>query len=174
MRARAYNFGHMGRGLALKCITLGFAGRDTIAHRYTPYSCAPHAACCCLAAQITASDACVNMVTVAESRRRSALVGTACQRVLLDSSGESHGCVHSCVDDHVDFEPHQVRLSTGEATRRKPAQRVSSVAHTRSREPPSTSGGTASRGGGVVFALWQGTIPTIDVTRTNITYPATF
>ena len=120
---------------------------------YTPYSCAPHAACCCLAAQITASDACVNMVTVAESRRRSALVGTACQRVLLDSSGERHGCVHSCVDDHVDFEPHQVRLSTSEATSRKPAQRVSSVALTRSREPPSTSGSTASRGGGVVFAL---------------------
>ena len=119
---------------------------------YTPYSCAPHAACCCLAAQITASDACVNMVTVAESRRRSALVGTACQRVLLDSSGESHGCVHSCVDDHVDFEPHQVRLSTGEATRRKPAQRVSSVALTRSRErhrqrdaPP--CGHQARRGG---------------------------
>ena len=63
---------------------------DTIAHRYTPYSCAPHAACCCLAAQITANDACLNMVTVAESRRRSALVSTACQRVLLDSSGEGH------------------------------------------------------------------------------------
>ena len=76
----------MGRGLALKCITLGFAGRDTIAHRYTPYSCAPHAACCCLAALITANDACVNMVTVAESRRRSALVGTACQRVLCSTA----------------------------------------------------------------------------------------
>ena len=107
-------------------------------------------------------SSCVNMVTVAESRRRSALVGTACQRVLLDSSGESHGCVHSCVDDHVDFEPHQVRLSTSEATRRKPAQRVSSVALTRSREPPSTSGRTAqARRGGrfriVLFPLGKWT-----------------
>ena len=32
--------------------------------------------CCCLAALITANDACVNMVTIAEPRRRSTLVGS--------------------------------------------------------------------------------------------------
>jgi hypothetical protein len=54
--------------------------------------------------------------------------------VLLDSSGEDHGLVKSCVDGHVDVEPHRVRRSTGEARRRKPAQKVSSLALTRSRE----------------------------------------
>ena len=48
------------------------------------------------------------MVTIAEPQLCSALVGTACRRVLLDSSGEDHGLVKSCVDEYVDFEPHRV------------------------------------------------------------------
>ena len=101
---------------------------------YTPYSCAPHAASCCLAAQTAANDARLIMVTTAELRLCSALIGTACRCELLDGGGEDHGCVESCVDEYVDIEPHRVWWSTGEATRRKPAQRVSSVALTRSRE----------------------------------------
>ena len=74
------------------------------------------------------------MVAIAEPRLCSALTGTACRCELLDSSGEDHGCVESCVDGHVDFKSRRVRWSTGEARRRKPAQRMRSLALTRSRE----------------------------------------
>ena len=104
--------------------------RPRQAHTVTHVPRMPHAA---ISHATTANDACLNMVTRAEPSRRSALTGTACRRVLLDSSGEDHGLVKSCVDGHVDVEPHRVRRSTGEARRRKPAQKASRVALTRSR-----------------------------------------
>ena len=60
----------LSRALALEAsqYSIKHAGRVTLRSHtsYTPYSCAPHAACCALAAQIAANDACIINVTIAE------------------------------------------------------------------------------------------------------------
>ena len=73
--------------------------------------------------------------------------------MLLDSSGEDHGLVKSCVDEYVDFEPHRVQWPTGEGRRRKPAQKVSSLALTRPRELHRHRHASGRRDPPPVFAL---------------------